>query len=852
MKLTLHASTYDWKFLPIAGSTFTDSGTGSVHGAPAAANSAPNAPTLNAPANAGTGVGLSPTLDIGVSDPNAGDSLTVTYFGRPLASGNYAQIAQHTGVTSGTNDTAAWAGLGAGQTFQWYVTVSDGTLTTTGPTWTFHTVASADPVFVGVGDIASCSVTTDTDTGNVIAGIDGSVWTTGDNVYDFGTAAEFTNCYAPTPWGSPSVKNRTRPIPGNHDWGTGGPETLTDYFAYFGANATDAGGKSYYSYDIPSSNWHIVNLDSECQLVPGGCGVGSAQELWLKADLAANSSKNVIALWHKPRYSSGATNYQALQPLWDALYAAGVDILLDGHDHIYERTAPMKSGATLTDPPVADPTYGIRQFTVGTGGEAHHGLSTTLPTSEVRNDTTFGIFKLTLHATSYDWVFLPIAGSTFTDSGTGTVHAAPAPPGLSVLPAGASLTAGQSIVSPNGKRRLTMQGDGNLVEYSGASVVWAAGTNPSGARAVMQDDGNFVIYDSSDSPLWASNTDGNPGAYVVVGDAGEFGLRSAGGDTLWAPGRLVAHALTAGQSLTSPNGQFRLTMQGDGNLVEYGGTSVVWASATNPSGARAVMQDDGNFVIYDSSDSALWASDTSGNPGAYLSLRDTGELSVVSATGSRLWAGPGELALNATLTSGQTLSSPLGAYRLTMQANGNLVEYDAADTVIWETGTNSGTRAVMQSDGNLVLYDGADQALWASNTSGHPGAYLSLLDTGQLLVDTTAGTPLWAAAGTLLPDATLATGETLDSPSGAYQLTMQSGGNLVLHQGATVVWSSGTSSAGSHAVMQGDGNLVVYSSTSQPLWASNSSGNPGAYLILGDDGTLALISPAGGTLWSAG
>ena len=157
----------------------------------------------------------------------------------------------------------------------------------------------------------------------------------------------------------------------------------------------------------------------------GGCGVGSAQELWLRADLAANASENVIALWHKPRYSSGQTNLQALQPLWDDLYAAGVDILLDGHDHIYERFVPMKSGATPADPPVEDPIYGIQQFTVGTGGEAHHSLGTTLSTSVVRNNDTFGIFKLTLHADSYDWVFLPIDGYTFTDSGTGAVHGAP-------------------------------------------------------------------------------------------------------------------------------------------------------------------------------------------------------------------------------------------------------------------------------------------------------------------------------------------------------------------------------------------------------------------------------------------
>ena len=341
----------------------------------------PNAPTLNSPADGATGVRTSPTLSVGVSDPDA-NPLTVTFFGRPFASGNFAQIGQNTGVASGTNTTTSWASIGAGQKFEWYVTVSDGTATTTGPTWTFNTAAGADPIFVGVGDIASCDVTTDTDTGLIIEGIQGSIWTTGDNVYDFGTPDEWTNCYAPTPWGSPSVKSRTRPVPGNHDWGTGGPrEDLVPYFAYFGANATDGGGKSYYSYDIAGSNWHVVNLDSECQLVPGGCAAGSPQDLWLEADLAANSTENVIAVWHKPRYSSGATNYQAMQALWDDLYAAGVDILLDGHDHIYERTVPMKSGATPSDPPVADPTYGIRQFTVGTGGEAHHGLATPLPTS---------------------------------------------------------------------------------------------------------------------------------------------------------------------------------------------------------------------------------------------------------------------------------------------------------------------------------------------------------------------------------------------------------------------------------------------------------------------------------------
>ena len=371
----------------------------------------PSAPVLTAPANGSTGIVRPPTLDVVVSDSD-NTTLNVSFFGRPLASGVFGSIGSANGIASGAHATTSWTGLGGGQTYEWFATVSDGTTTTTGPTWTFHTAAETDPVFVGVGDIGSCDVTDDEATAAVMAGVDGPIFTTGDNVYPDGTLAEFNACYDPA-WGP--FKTRTRPVPGNHDWNTG---NLAGYNAYFGANATDANGKSYYSYDI-GSLWHVVNLDSECAKVPGGCGVGSAQELWLKADLAANSTKNVIAIWHKPRFSSGATNLTELQPLIDDLYAAGVDIGLVGHDHIYERFQPL-------DPTGAfDPVYGIKHFTVGTGGEAHHTAGAPKPTSEALNATTFGIFKLTLHATSYDWEFLPVAGETFTDSGSASVHDAP-------------------------------------------------------------------------------------------------------------------------------------------------------------------------------------------------------------------------------------------------------------------------------------------------------------------------------------------------------------------------------------------------------------------------------------------
>ena len=363
-------------------------------------------------------------------------------------------------------------------------------MTTTGPTWTFNTTASTDPVFVGVGDIGSCSVTDDTDTGNVIAGIDGTIFTTGDNVYPNGTAADFTNCYAPTPWGDPGVLSRTRPVPGNHDWGTGVTNSLSGYFGYFGANATTPAATSYYSYDIAGSNWHVVNLDSECANVPGGCTAGSAQELWLKADLAANSTKNVIALWHKPRYSSGATNLQDLQPLWDDLYAAGVDILLDGHDHIYERLRPDEVGRhprfpAGRRPDVRHPAVHGRDRRRSAPQPRHHAGDQ--PGSEQHD---FGIFKLTLHATTYDWVFLPIAGSTFTDSGTGSVHAAPPPSTFSLsgnVKSGATPVSGTFVY---------------VFDAGTSAYVGAASMGPGAAYTINLAAGSYKAYIQTNTPAY--------------------------------------------------------------------------------------------------------------------------------------------------------------------------------------------------------------------------------------------------------------------------------------------------------------------------------------------------------------
>jgi hypothetical protein len=264
-----------------------------------------------------------------------------------------------------------------------------------------NTPNSASVVFVGAGDIASCSRTQDEATALLLDNIPGTVFTIGDNAYSSGSAANFANCYEPT-WGR--HKARTRPAVGDNEYSTSG---ASGYFNYFGAAAGDP-TKGYYSYDVGS--WHIIVLNSNCSRV-GGCDAESPQGQWLQADLAANPRTCTLAIHHEPLYSSSGGDSD-MRDFWEPLYAAGADIVLSGHRHFYERFAPQNPAG------VADPGRGIRAWLVGTGGASLSSLSTIAPNSEVRNNTTYGVLKLTLHPTSYDWQFVPIAGQTFTDSGS--------------------------------------------------------------------------------------------------------------------------------------------------------------------------------------------------------------------------------------------------------------------------------------------------------------------------------------------------------------------------------------------------------------------------------------------------
>ena len=268
----------------------------------------------------------------------------------------------------------------------------------------------ADPVLVGAGDIASCDDLAGAEaTAKLIDKIPGTVMAVGDLAYPDGSEEQFANCYGPT-WGR--FRQRTRPAAGNHEYHKGTPSA---YNHYFGSAAGDP-AKAYYSYDL--GTWHIVVLNSECAEV-GGCAATSPQGLWLKQDLAQHPSTCTLAYFHQPLFSSGGKhgNNLEMKPFWDLLYEAAAELVINGHDHNYERFAPQDPEGHLRE------GRGIREFVVGTGGKnSHRRMGVVQPNSEVRNDDTFGVLKLTLHATGYDWEFVPENGKTFSDKGSGVCH----------------------------------------------------------------------------------------------------------------------------------------------------------------------------------------------------------------------------------------------------------------------------------------------------------------------------------------------------------------------------------------------------------------------------------------------
>ena len=231
----------------------------------------------------------------------------------------------------------------------------------------------------------------------------------GDEQYEDGRLDAFTRSYVAT-WGR--FKAITHPTPGNHEYYTS--PRADGYFDYFGAAAGPRPG-GYYSFNLGA--WHIIALNGNCNFV-GGCGIGSPQERWLLSDLRRNRNTCTLAFWHQPRFSSGTHGNDGLSgPFWDDLYAARADLVLNGHDHDYERFAPQTPSAQ------ADLVRGITEFVVGTGGRSHGLFLRTRANSESRAAGTFGVLALTLHPHGFDWRFIPTAGYSFSDRGSRPCHA---------------------------------------------------------------------------------------------------------------------------------------------------------------------------------------------------------------------------------------------------------------------------------------------------------------------------------------------------------------------------------------------------------------------------------------------
>ena len=378
---------------------------------------------------------------------------------------------------------------------------------------TITVTAATDVVLVGAGDIASCPSDIDNPndgddaTAKLLDAIPGTVFTLGDNVYENGTAYEYTTCYSPS-WGRHLT--RTRPTAGNHEYNT---TNATGYYGYFQAAAGDP-AKGYYSYDLGA--WHVIVLNNYVDMT-----AGSAQEQWLRADLAASAKQCTVAMWHEPLFSDGphGGSLKSL-PVWQALYGAGAEIILSGHDHNYERFAPQRADGT------ADAAFGIREFVVGTGGASHDGFGTLVPNSEAQIQGVYGVLKLTLQPGGYTWQFVPEAGKTATDQGSGSCHGGPLPvanPGGPYAADGAVLFNGSASFDPQGDTPLTYAWNfGDATTGSGATPTHTYAS--SGVFTVT-----LVVTDSKGNASAQATTTATIGNQPPAVNAGPDWVISTGG-----------------------------------------------------------------------------------------------------------------------------------------------------------------------------------------------------------------------------------------------------------------------------------------------------------------------------------
>ncbi len=626
-------------------------------------------------------------------------------------------------------------------------------------------------VLVGAGQIADSTKPNSPFTASLLDTIPGTVFTLGDNAYLDGSATAFTREYDPY-WGR--QKARTRPAPGNHDYLTSG---AAGYFGYFGALAGDS-GKGYYSFDL--GDWHIVSLNSTT-----GAGAGSAQDTWLRADLAATTKPCLLAYFHHPRffssYSTSVTSPNSyILNFWNVLYAARADLVLNGHFYHYERFAPQNASGAL------DVANGIREIIVGTGGAGHDATTYLAPNSLVRNSDTYGVLKLTLSAAgagTYAWAFLPIAGKTFTDSGSATCHRA-----VTVSPSLSTVAAAQASITAGGAIPVTVTlKDGNGNPVSGATVVLAATGS-----------GNTLTQP-------ASPTDASGVA------TGTFTSTVAEGKTISATANGTTLASTAAVMVTA-------------GAMSASASTVATTPATIPAGG-------GPATI------TVTAMDGNGNP-------VSGQTVVLAATGSGNTLTQPAAPTNASGVATGTLASTV-AERKTISATVNGTALTRTAAVAVTAGAVSASQSTVTAAPASITAGGGPATITVTAKDGNgnliSGATVALAATGSgnTLTQPAAATDVnGVAAGTL--SSTVAEGKTVSATVNGTALTPAAAVTVTVTAGAASA-SQSTTAAAPASILAGAGPATI------TVTAKDGSGNliTGATVVLAATGSgNTLTQPA--------